>query len=428
MSVQVIRRGAFTFLMCGSLACGKGEGATNDPIVQAGAGASGAAAESSPAPTGGMTGGGDSAGSLGGGGARAVGVSGGGGGSGGGGSGGAFASPSADGGAPAAGASGASGGLPAAGSGETGSSVGAQSPLPESGTAAMQPIDPPVADDCIADVTPGDHTFGCDGLTFLVVVPEACTKFACGLIFDVHGGTMSGAQMRDNTHLHELAPEHGYLVVHPSATAANTGGTWDLNVHPPLIGKFMDRMIKAFHVDPKRIHVTGFSQGSGVTFWFLCNKPTLLTSAAPISGQSADQITGPDGMPCLSSIGEGWKPRVPILFMSGTLDTALVIEDARARVDGLVTRLGLTGGDQIEGDETYRRKRWQSEDGMVLDYLEHDYGGQAVLGGHCIPGGTDVAGSANNFILNATTCTTPARIGINWGQTVLQWFRDIEAR
>lgn len=300
--------------------------------------------------------------------------------------------------------------------------------MPEPGMPAMQPIDPPVADDCITDVTPGDHTFTCGGVTFLVVVPEACTKLACGLIFDVHGGTMSGAQMRDNTHLHELAPEHGYLVVHPSATPENTGGSWDLRAQSPVMGEFMDRMIKAFHVDPKRIHVTGFSQGSGATFWFLCNKPTLLASAAPISGQSADQIVGPDGMPCIPSIGEGWEPRVPILFMNGTSDMALVIENARSRVEGLVMRLGLTGGDQIDGDATYRRKRWKDENGMVFDYIEHDYGGQAVLGGHCIPGGTDVAGSANNFGLNATTCTTPEEIGLNWGETVLQWFRDNEKR
>ena len=345
--------------------------------------------------------------------------------------------PAASGGNAAAGASGgaagasegAAGGSGSAGaSGAGGSEAGGASPEPQAGAPSMKPLDPPVADDCITDVTPGDHTFTCDGVTFLVVVPEACTKLACGLIFDVHGGTMSGAQMRDNTHLHELAPEYGYLVVHPSATAENTGGSWDLSMHPPIIGRFMDRMIAAFHVDPARIHVTGFSQGSGVTFWFLCNKQSLLASAAPVSGQSADQITGPGGMPCLPSIGEGWQPRVPILFMNGTSDTALVIENARARVDGLVMRLGLTGGEQIDGDGVYRRKHWQADDGMVLDYIEHDYGGQAVLGGHCIPGGTDISGSANNFGLNATTCTTPDEIALHWGKTALQWFRDHEKR
>jgi hypothetical protein len=301
--------------------------------------------------------------------------------------------------------------------------------LPEDGgmidPPTMLPIDPPVPDDCITDVSAGDHTFSCEGITYLVLVPQACTAYACGLIFDTHGGTMSGLQMRDNTQLHELAPPHGYIVVHPSATAENTGGSWDLAAQPPLVGEFMERMIAAFHVDMRRIHVTGFSQGSGMTFWFLCNKPELLASAAPISGQSVNGITAPGGGNCLEYLDDGWEPRVPILFMSGTTDTALVIEDARARVDGLVERLGLSEGVMVAGDDAYRRRRYEGDDGMVLEYLEHDYGGQAVLGGHCIPGGIDIAGSANNFGLNATTCTT-GEINIHWGEVALEWFRANE--
>ena len=263
----------------------------------------------------------------------------------------------------------------------------------------------------------------CGGLTFLVMVDEVCTERACGLIFDVHGGTMSGTQMRDNTKLHELAPPEGYLVVHPSATAANTGGSWDLQAHPPTLGDFMDRMVAAFHVDRERIHVTGFSQGSGVTFWFLCHKQDLLASTAPISGRSADQIMAPGGGNCIESIDGDWSPRVPILFMNGTADTALVIDDARTRVEGLVDRLGLGEGEEVGGDSQYRRTRYRADDGMVLDYLEHDYGGQAVLGGHCIPGGDDIPGAENNFALNATTCTT-GEINIHWGEIALHWFLD----
>lgn len=333
------------------------------------------------------------------------------------GTGGGAASAAGTGGGGGAGASSGAGG--ADGDADGGSAVGLDAGVPRE----MAPIDAPVPDDCITDVSAGDHTFTCGGITFLVMVDPMCTEYACGLIFDVHGGTMSGLQMRDNTHLHELAPPHGYLVVHPSATAANTGGSWDLQAHPPIMGDFMDRMIAAFHVDPARVHVTGFSQGSGVTFWFLCHKNDVLASTAPISGRSADEITAPDGGNCLDSIDADWSPRVPILFMSGTSDTALVVEDARARVDGLVMRLGLSGGEQIAGDDQYRRVRYQADDGMVLDYLEHDYGGQAVLGGHCIPGGDDVAGSANNFILNATTCTT-GEINIHWGEVALQWFLE----
>jgi poly(3-hydroxybutyrate) depolymerase len=220
--------------------------------------------------------------------------------------------------------------------------------------------------------------------------------------------------MRDNTHLHELAPPHGYLVVHPSATPENTGGSWDLESDPPKIADFLFRMIEAFHVDQKRVHVTGFSQGSAVTFYFLCTHQDVLASAAPVSGQSASQE-------CIESIDGHWQPRVPILFMNGQRDESLAVADGRARVQGLVERLQLEGGEEIDGDGHYSRKRWEGDDGMVLDYIEHDYGGQAVLDGHCIPGGTDVAGADNNFGVNATTCTE-GEIGLNWGETALQWF------
>jgi hypothetical protein len=289
-------------------------------------------------------------------------------------------------------------------------------------TGASVPIEPPVADDCITDVSAGDHTFTCQGLTFLVMVDEMCTKFACGLIFDVHGGTMSGLQMRDNTKLHELAPKKGYLVVHPSATPMKTNGTWNFETDPPKLADFMTRMINAFHVDQERVHVTGFSMGSGMTFWFLCNHADVLASTAPVSGASADMITDLEtGMKCLDTLGP--DPRVPILFMNGVQDQALVIDLARQRVDGLVSRFGLTGGEQIGGDGHWSRKQWKGTDNMVLEFIEHDYGGQPVLGGHCIPGGTDLEGSPNNFIANATTCTT-GEINLHWGEVALQWFID----
>jgi pimeloyl-ACP methyl ester carboxylesterase len=290
--------------------------------------------------------------------------------------------------------------------------------------AAPSAFEPPVADDCITDVSPGDHTFTCQGLTFLVMVDEMCTQRACGLIFDVHGGTMSGLQMRDNTKLHELAPKAGYLVVHPSATSSNTGGSWNFDVDPPKLADFMTRMIKAFHVDEERVHVTGFSMGSGMTFWFLCNHRAVLASTAPVSGASADMILDLEsGTKCLDTIDASWAPRVPILFMNGLEDRALTIDLARQRVEGLVSRLELVGGEEIDGDGHFTRKRWTGADDMVLEYIEHDYGGQAALGGHCIPGGTDLMGGPNNFGLNATTCST-GDIKLHWGETVLQWFID----
>lgn len=277
----------------------------------------------------------------------------------------------------------------------------------------MAPIPPPVADECITNVQPGDHKFTCSGVTFLTLVPAACTQRACGLIFDVHGGTMSGLQMRDNTQLHELAPPHGFIVVHPSATPMNTGGSWDLTNDPPKIADFFKRVIKAFHVDTKRVHFTGFSQGSAVTFYMMCHHSDLLASTAPLSGNSAD----------VSCITRDWKPRIPFLFMSGVTDASLAIETSRTRWEGFVRELELRGGDVIDTDGHYTRKHWEDPNGLDFDYIEHDYGGQPVLAGHCVPGGIDKMGAPNNFGLNATTCTT-GDIKLHWGKTALQWFLD----
>jgi hypothetical protein len=40
-----------------------------------------------------------------------------------------------------------------------------------------------------------------------------------------------------------------------------------------------------------------------------------------------------------------------------------------------------------------------------------------------VPGGTDLAGSENNFVTDATTCST-GDIKIKWGEVALQWFID----
>jgi len=343
----------------------------------------------------------------------------------GGGNGGSAAQPGAQGsntGPASKGSGGATGasGSGAGGSGPVPDTLDDGGPLPQSQGSAdgglprtMMPIDPPVADDCITDVTAGDHSFTCMGLTFLVLVDDTCTKFACGLIFDIHGATMSGAQMRDNTLLYKIAPSKGYIVVNPSATASNTGGTWDLTNDPPKVADFFDRMIKAFHIDPDRIHVDGFSQGSAMTFWFLCNRNSVLASAAPVSGATD-----------VSCMTDSWKPRVSIFYENGTKDQASTIDSSRMMVQSIETQLMLKGGDKIAGDGMYTRTHWTGDGGMEFDYLEHDYGGQPVLDGHCIPGGVDVSGmGTNNFGLNATTCTT-GTITINWGELALQWFID----
>lgn len=263
-------------------------------------------------------------------------------------------------------------------------------------------------DECITSVEAGDHTFTCDGLTYLVMVDDQCAKGNCGLIIDVHGGTMAGAQMRDNTLLHELAPSKGFIVVHPSATAENTRGFWTAEAYPK-VADFMMRAIDAYAVDPDRVHFTGFSQGGMMTWHFVCNYSHILASAAPVAATP-------------SCVDGNWAPEISLLYMQGDTDSAFDVAGARTMIDDLASTLNLTESDE-SGDAGYTWRTFRGDTGVDLDYIEHTYGGQAVLAGHCIPGGRDLEGAPNNFGLNATTCSTGENF-LPWGETVLQWFID----
>jgi poly(3-hydroxybutyrate) depolymerase len=276
----------------------------------------------------------------------------------------------------------------------------------------MMPIEAPRPSGCITTVAAGDHTFPCGDVTYRVVVDDMCTQFACGLIFDLHGAGMSSEGMRKNTDLHHLAPSHGYLVVHPGA-APDGPGTWSMTESPPQLADFMSQMIDVFHVDRSRVHMTGFSMGAAMTFAVLCTHPDWLASVAVATGVSADQVKAPDGRGCIEALDADWQPRVPIFFMSGVHDPALSEEAAKARTQGIVSRLGLTGGLEVAGDGHYQRRRWTGPDRMVFDFLLHDYDAELErLGGHCMPGGLET---------QPTTCTH-GEIAIDWGELVLNWF------
>lgn len=286
-------------------------------------------------------------------------------------------------------------------------------------------ISPPEPQGCVTEVGAGEHTFSCDGLTYQVVVDEMCLRVACGVIFDIHGAGMSGRTQRDATQLHLLAPGEGYLVVHPSAEPNDQGGAWDLVNDPPKMRSFMDEVVGAFHADADRIHVTGFSMGAAMTFAFLCNYNDVLASVAVVTGVSANQVMAPDGeRRCVDSFDANWQPRVPILFMNGVHDPALTPDLAHARVEAIVSGLGLTGGTEIDGREGhYTRRHWTGDGGMAFDFLEHQYSTPGRLGGHCMPRDGIMPGSPNTLETNGVVCSVgdPA---FHWGRVALQWFMD----
>lgn len=290
-----------------------------------------------------------------------------------------------------------------------GSRIGCSEPI------ATQTISAPAPSGCLDDVSAGDHKFTCGDLSFLLMVPEQCTQYACGLIVDVHGGTMSGEQMRLVTELDRLAPPCDYIVLHPSETSPLVAGfqetsQWNSD-DDPKVKEFIDNTLQAFSIDRSRVHFTGFSLGGNMSWRFICNHGSLFTSVAPIAATD-------------SCANAGLNPEFPILYMHGHTDQVVSYDSAEQMRDSVVAGLGMGAPEIIDESDGYTRTRYTNSRGTTFDFLDHIFGGQALLDGHCVPGGIDLMSGPFS-----TTCSTPAGMEhLHWGETVLDFFLESEGR
>lgn len=326
-------------------------------------------------------------------------------------------------------------------------SVVACSSEPDAGS----PIPPPVAVGCVTrtHLSPGVHEVTCDSTTQVVTVPEQCTKTACGVIVDVHGGMMSSQMQDENTNLSALGLRHGYLVIQPNAlqnpillnqrlfVADQPGAPADdtrvLNV--------LTDVIRAFHADTRRIHMTGFSEGGFMSWRWYCQHSDLLASVAP--GAAGYQcatlatlgLTPPEVGCSFNGLAAGADipaVQIPVLFMLGTRDGLVDPTCVTNWLDGSVfPTLQLDSGTPIGGDSTYRRTRYLSPIGVPFEYITHDYATtSSFLGfpllGHCYPGSTDltVTPPSQTVIppdqLISFGCNDTS--SFNWGEEVIEFF------
>ena len=102
---------------------------------------------------------------------------------------------------------------------------------------------------------------------------------------------MSGDLQDYYTNISKLGGDAGYIVVNPTANRTLYGRSWSyLGDNDSQIFSIMERVKKVFHVMEERVHITGFSQGAGMTWRFICKYPHYIASAAPIGFGAGDPI------------------------------------------------------------------------------------------------------------------------------------------
>jgi poly(3-hydroxybutyrate) depolymerase len=289
---------------------------------------------------------------------------------------------------------------------------------------------PPTPSGCITDVTPGDHTFTCEGRSTDVSIPTACVKPGCGLITEIHGDTGTGALMDANTNLKALGKQRGYVVVAPTGPLWDTndpdgGGTWAVADDETVI-RIIQKVAAVFRTDPKKNHVTGFSRGGFVAWRLLCKHADMFASVAPGTAGSSQggtcngvsEVSCPfdaskkDGMPSVE---------VPTLFLIGRTDVPVPFGCTSRIRDQAIAAWGLTTKSTVDGDAQYTHTRWANAKGTVLETYEHSYetvspGPWANAKGHCFPGST-MNPQAPQY---AVPCKLPN--AFTWGVEVMKFF------
>jgi alpha/beta superfamily hydrolase len=284
-------------------------------------------------------------------------------------------------------------------------------------------VPPPVPSGCISDVSAGSRQVTCDDLVYDLSVPEGCLSVQCGLILDVHGGTMNAKMEDNNTKLAQLGREHGYLVVQPNAN----NGLFDATTDDAKVFAFAQSAIAVFHLDPKRVHMTGFSQGGYMTWRFICQHTEFLASAAPAAAAGMANIS--DETDCSFTGTDRPSSELDVLYMHGTQDALVDFQNALVKRDAVTAAFELGAGEMVAGDSTFRRTRYSNARGTIFEFIDHDYVSNSsfpadpplgiAIEGHCYPGSSDQMPTEPGQLM-AFGCVPPN--SFNWGESVLAFF------
>ncbi len=146
---------------------------------------------------------------------------------------------------------------------------------------------------------------------------------ALPLVLALHGNGGDGQGMQRLTHLNSIADEHGFIVVYPDgyqkswadgrgATEADQAGVDDVSFLSALI----DALANQYQVDPKRVYVTGISNGGFMTQRLACDLSNKIAAAAAVAA------TMPTGLAARCA------PRrpVPFLLMQGADDPFVPVQ------------------------------------------------------------------------------------------------------
>jgi polyhydroxybutyrate depolymerase len=150
------------------------------------------------------------------------------------------------------------------------------------------------------------------------------------LVLVLHGNTQKGEDMRTRTSWPDVAKREGFVAVFPDglnrAWADLRGDSGRVGRSPPagtddaaFLRALVTKFVRDGVADPRRVYVTGISNGGHMTLTLACTHAELLAAAASVIAS----FTEPMMAACKPS-----RP-VPMLMMNGTVDPLIAYGGGR---------------------------------------------------------------------------------------------------
>ena len=140
--------------------------------------------------------------------------------------------------------------------------------------------------------------------TFNIHFPSSYDKSVqLPLVIALHGRGANGASMVILTHkgFNKLADQDGFIIVYPDGIELNwNDGRMDEEANDRahrdnindvgFISALIDSMIQDYNVNPKRVYVTGISNGAIMSYRLACELSDKITAIAPVDGNIPNML------------------------------------------------------------------------------------------------------------------------------------------
>ena len=115
------------------------------------------------------------------------------------------------------------------------------------------------------------------------------------LVFNFHGGGMTGAEQMLYTRMNEAAEKHGFIVVYPAGINQDWNVGFDMAYRKGtndtgFVKALLDNLKSAYRIEDKAVYATGLSRGGFFCHRLAAEMPEAFAAVASVGGPLPDSV------------------------------------------------------------------------------------------------------------------------------------------